>query len=352
MATKAQARQFANLIAKLQPEVKRAFMASVTDLQAHVDWPRLLSELESMNIDGAIAALNINPAAWAEYSSTMSAAYAAAGASTAAQITQSGLASVGARFNMANPRAQDWIQKNVASAVVGFSNEQIETARTLISAGYAKGNHPHTIALDLAGRSVGGGRREGGILGLDGPRAYRYNQVTSMIRTTEGVRHLVVEHQDGTLGLKYKVNKATENRILAAWRKGEAVPEDQAAIIRKQYYNALLKDRADTIAETETGNAVMSARAEEWQQFAESQGVSTDAIIKTWQHRRGASKYHRPDHLAMSGVAVRGLNTPFTFPDGTLMQHAHDPDAGPEHIIQCGCDTEYRIDRNAIRRVA
>ena len=347
-----QARRFAQLIAELQPEIQRAFMASVTDLQAHVDWNRLIRELERGNIDGAIAALNINSSAWVEYSSAMTNVYAAAGASTAAQIMESGLASIGVRFNLENPRAKEWIEKNVASMIVGFANDQIESARELIAAGYAKGHHPHTIALDLVGRSTGGGRREGGILGLDSQRAHRYNQVTSMIRTPEGVRDLVVQHQDGTISLRYKVNKATENKILSAWKAGTAVPDDQAAIIRKQYFNALLKDRADTIAETETGNAVMAARSEEWAQFAGSKGISTDAVIKTWWHRRGATKYHRPDHLAMSGTSVNGLHTPFVFPDGTLMQHAHDPEAGPEHTIRCGCDTEYRINRNAIRRAA
>lgn len=342
--TRSQARLFAQLIADLTPEVHRAFMASVTDLQSHVNWARLLSSLTDGDISGAVAALNISPAAWNEYSSAMSNAYAAAGAASSAQIVLSGTGGIGIRFNMSNPRAERWIREHVADRVVGFTSEAIQVARALIEAGYAQGAHPRTIALDLVGRTTGpGGTRVGGALGLDAPRAERLMRVTEGMRTTEGVQSLVTRHLDGTLSVKYKVNTATANRIFKAYRNETAVPEADRIISERQYKNALLKHRADTVAETETANAVMSARDESWEQLVEDEGIDPNSVIKTWRHRRGDSRYHRPDHLAMSGREVRGLNTPFEFPDGAQLRYAHDPDAGPEHIIRCGCDTEYRI---------
>lgn len=347
-ATKSQARLFAQLIDDLSPEIRRAFLASVTDLTANVNWPRLLAELERSNIDGAIAALNISPAAWAEYSSAMTAAYAKAGASTAAQIVQSGVGPIGTRFNMANPRAEAWIRENVAERVVGFAEEQIRVARAVIEAGYAQGQGPRSIAVDLVGRATGPGRtRAGGVLGLDGPRADRLQKVTQGMRTPEGVRGLVIRHESGALSSRYKVNPATERRILKAYRAGTAVPEAERIISERQYSNALLKARGDTVAATETGNAVMSARDEEWHQFLQSQGLDRDAVIKRWEHRRGASRYHRPDHLAMSGTEVVGLDTPFIFADGAMLKYAHDPDGGAAHVINCGCDTTYRISHDA-----
>lgn len=343
--TRSQARLFAQLIADLEPEIWRAFMASVTDLQAGVDWSALLDALGRSDIESAIASLHINAAAWAEYSSAMTAAYAKAGASTAAQIQAQGIAGIGNRFQMTNPRAEGWIRQNVAESVVGFTREQTQVARNVIEAGYARGQGPRNIAVDLAGR-VQGGVRSGGVLGLDGPRAQRLQAVTQGMRSAEGVQSLVIERHDGSLALRYKTNAATEQRIIRAYKAGTAVPEADRAISERQFSNALLKARADTVAETETGNAVMSARDEEWQQLAESQGLDKGAVIKTWHHRRGASKEHRPDHLAMSGVSVTGLDTPFVFPDGTRMQHAHDPAGGARHTIRCGCDTTYRLDHS------
>lgn len=346
-STLSQARRFAQLIAELEPEVHRAFMAAVTDLQSNVDWRALLDALEVGDILAAIEALHIDPAAWNEYSSIMTEVYAKAGASTAAQIRQSGAGDIGIRFRMTNPRAEQWIRENVADRVVGFTQGQIEVARATIVSGYAQGQGPRNIAVDLAGRAVGPGRaRTGGVLGLDGPRAERLRLVTAGMRTAEGVRGLVIEHADGRYSIRYKVNAATAQRIIRAYKAGTEVPEADRLISERQYSNALLKDRAETVAQTETGNAVMSARMEKWLQLVEDEGLNPGDIIKTWRHRRGAAGDYRPMHLAMNGKSVRGLLTPFVFPDGTQMQHAHDMAGGAKHNIRCGCDTEFRLDHS------
>lgn len=342
--TRSQARQFAQLIAEFEPQIRRAFMASVTDLTAQVNWPRLLQQLEAGNISGAIDALNISPAAWAEYSASVSAAYAASGSAAAAQIRMAGIGPIGTRFNMMNPRAEEWIRRNVGESITGFVREQVEVARETIEAGYAAGRGPRDIATDLVGRVVGG-RRQGGIMGLDAPRAERLRKVTEGMRTPEGVQSLVIQHRNGALSLRYKVNRATANRILAAYSKGEAVPEAQRTISERQYSNALLKARGDTVAATETGNAVLGARDEEWRQVMEAQGIRPDQILKTWRHGRGATVHHRPEHLDMAGTTVRGIDTPFVFPDGVQMQYAHDPNGGAKHVINCGCSVDYSVDR-------
>lgn len=343
--TKSQSRLFTQLIAEYEPEIRRAFMASVADLQAGVDFDLLLDRLRNNDINGAIAALNISPAVWNQYTVAMNNIYMQAGVATAAQITASDIGGITARFNMQNPRAERWIRENVATRVVGFTEEAVESARIVIEAGYARGENPRTIALDLAGRTTGSGTaRTGGIIGLDAPRAARLTKVTEGMRTADGVQSLVTKHADGTLTVNYKVNKATSDRILRAYRNETAVPAAERIISERQYKNALLKARADTIAETETANAVMSARDEEWQQLTESGAVDPANIIKTWRHRRGATASHRPDHLAMSGTEVRGLNTPFVFPDGAALQYAHDPSAPAEHLICCACDVEFRVD--------
>lgn len=342
--TRSQARLFAHLLAEYEPRIRRAFMASVTDLTAQVNWPRLLENLEAGNIDGAIAALNIDPAAWAEYSASVSSAYAASGSAHAAQIQQAGIGSIGLRFSMLNPRAEQWIRENVGESIVGFAEEQIEVARQTIAAGYRLGKGPRDIATDLAGRVVAG-RRQGGVLGLDTPRAERLMIVTEAMKTAEGVRSLVIEHRSGSgaLSLRYKVNKATANRILRAYRKGEAVPQADRIISERQYKNALLKARADTVARTETAAAVLNSRDEAFRQTIEQQGIRPDQVVKVWRHGAGATVYHRPDHYAMSGTEVVGMDTPFVFPDGTEMLFPHDPAGGARHNINCRCSVEYKV---------
>lgn len=344
--TTSQARLFASLIDSLEPQIRAAFLASVTDLQAGVDWPALLDALSRFDTQGAIDALHIDPAAWAEYSSVMGSAYAKAGASTIAQIQAAGIGGVGIRFQMTNPRAEAWIRENVGVSITGFSNEQVNTARTIIEAGYSLGKGPRNIGLDLVGRASGGGARDGGVLGLDGPRADRLMKVTEGMKTAEGVRGLVIERQDGTLEMRYKVNPATEQRILKAYRNGTAVSDVDQAISQKQYRNALLKDRADTVARTETGTTVMSARYESWLQVAESQGLDASAIKKTWIHGAGRKGDYRPAHLALNNKSVQGLYTPFIV-EGTPMQHALDPKGGARQVINCRCATNFSLTKYA-----
>lgn len=341
--TKSQARQFAELLSKHEPAVRDAFMRAVVDLQANVDWRALIAALESGSTFSAVQALNINEGAFNEYSQVLTSVFVESGTATASLIIGSGQGAVGLRFNLQNPAAEKWIRQNVATRVVGFVQEQVESAREVIAAGYSLGHHPHTIALDLAGR-VAGGARQGGILGLDAPRAARLAKVSSGMRTPDGVQSLVIRHENGSLAMRYKVNKATEQRILAAHAKGEAVPEAQRMLSERQYRNALLKARADTVATTETASAVMGARDVAWQQAAEQQGLDRSAVLKTWRHRRGADG--RITHIEMAGVSVTGLDTPFVLSDGSVMMYPHDPNGGAHNVINCGCDCEYRLIRS------
>jgi len=342
--TRSQARQFAELLSKHEPAVRQAFMRAVVDLQANANWPALLSALESGSTLSAVQALNINEGAFNEYSQVLTSVFLESGTATAALIVGSGQGAIGLRFNLQNPAAEKWIRQNVATRVVGFVQEQVEVAREVIAAGYMGGNHPRTIARDLVGRVGAGGVREGGILGLDGPRAARLANVSAGMRTPEGVQSLVVRRADGSLAMRYKVNKATEQRILAAYVRGEAVPEAQRLLSERQYRNALLKARADTVATTETAAAVMGARDVAWEQAAEQQGLDRSAVVKTWRHRRGADG--RITHIEMAGVSVTGLDTPFVLSDGSVMLYPHDPAGGAHNVINCGCDCEYRLIRS------
>lgn len=341
MPSRPQARQFAELLRTLEPKVKQAFMRGVVDLHSNVDWPALLSALDRQNITEAVMSLNISSAAWAEYGSAVTGVYSTAGYETAKQISKIKGVGIGIRFDSQNPRAERWIKQNVAGRVVGFSSEQIETAREVISEGYARGDGPRNIAVDLVGRVGPSGVREGGVLGLDQPRARRYNAVSVGMRTPEGVKSLVSNGK-----VRYKVNPATEARILAAWKSGTAVPEKQRLISERQYNNALLQQRAETVANTETAEAVLAGRQEQWEQAAEQKEFNKSDIQKTWQHRRGSQG--REDHIKMNGVSVMGIDTPFTLPDGTQMKYPHDPAGGAENNISCACSCEYRL----IRRVS
>jgi hypothetical protein len=337
-------RIFYALIRRFEPELQAAFIAALDDLRGGVDMRALLDALRAGDIERAVLALNIEPAVFQRYAAIKTTAYAEAGAATVASVTLPGLVRASVRFDMTNPAAEAWIRQNVGQAITGIVSEQREVIRTIIAEGYGRGKGPLDIATDIAGRVQGPARvRQGGALGLDAPRAERLAKVSDAIRTPEGVRGLVIKQQDGTLRLRYKVNPASERAILAAYRKGEAVPAGVQDRIRAQYGNQLLRQRAETVARAETASAVMSSRREAWGQLLGRRNIPPEAVLKRWIHGGGV-KEPRPHHVAMSGQEVKGLDTPFLFDNGASLQFAHDPNGAPSETILCGCNTEYSID--------
>lgn len=331
------------LIDRLEPSLRDAFEAAVGELYAGIQWQALLSALEAGNTEAAVAALNIDPGAFQRFATVKGAAFTEGGAVAAATIVVPGGTSVPIRFDLASPTAQEWISENVADRIVQLSDEAKLAVRDTIASGYDAGRNPLDIARDIAGRSTRGGARQGGTVGLDRPRAARLLEVSRGMETQEGVRRLVIKGDDGVLRMRYKVNAATEKRILRAYGNGSAVPEKDRILSVKQYENALLKARADTIAQTETAQAVMSGRAEEWGQTLGKIGATENDVIKTFVHG-GGPKDPRPHHVAMNGHSVRGLNTPFVFSNGARLQYPCDPAAPASETIKCSCGCNYAMD--------
>lgn len=331
--------EFRRLIDRLSPELRSAFLRAWQEVRKGIDWPGLRVALARGDIEGAVEALGIEPAAFEAYRAQASAAYAQGGVLAATTVNGPSGSRVTFRFDMTNPRAEEWIRQNVGGQIVAIAEEARQVARETIRTGYAAGRHPNGIALDLAGR-VSDGTRAGGVLDLDGPRAERLRIVMRGMETPDGVRSLV-EVVNGEPRVRYKVNAATEARILKAWRAETAVPLREREISARQYHNALLQARAETVARTETGQAVMSARMEEWRQACEKLGYPLDRVVKTWRH--GGGRDPRLHHLAMDGVEVQGLETPFVFYNGAVLQHALDPNGGARETIACTCNTLFRL---------
>lgn len=333
---------FQSLLDELEPTIRSGFLAAIGDIDGGINERALLDALRIGDTEGAISALNIDADAWAKYSAAITSAYYSAGSKIVSTAVSSKIAPVGTRFSIGSNRAQEWVSTSVVESVNGYTRDQIDAARRFILSGKSREDSAETIMRGLIGRRDSPRQaRVGGIIGLDAPRADRLDKVISGMRTPDGVKSLVVKRADGSLAIRYKVNKATADRIIAAYKADRAVPQSQIDISERQYKNALIKDRADTIVITEGGMAVSSATDEGWRQSLEATGIDGARIVKTWRHVRGASEFHRPEHLAMNGVSVIGVNTPFVFSDGVSKMYAHDSGGGARHNIRCGCLTTY-----------
>jgi hypothetical protein len=326
------------LIAKLEPELAGVILDALQALRDGVDLTALQDALERNDIEAAIVALDISPADFNQYTLARMSAYAEAGALEAAYIPTDEAASVRFTFDMSNPRAERWIRTQAAERITGYTTEQVEVAREVINEGYARGDGPQQIALDLAGRiDRSTGRRAGGIIGLSEPQA---EYVRSMrTRLLSGNPEEMRKVLSGMSLRDHRYDALIQRHIEAG------TPLDRADVdkLTGRYADRLLRRRGEDIARTETAQGVMGARREAYAQALDKEGLPPDAITKRWRHL-GGLKDARELHLIMAGKEVVGLDTPFVLPDGTMMQHSHDPAGGVKHNANCRCSTDFDID--------
>ena len=159
------------------------------------------------------------------------------------------------------------------------------------------------------------------------------------MRTPEGVRSLVQGGQ-----VRYKVNRATEARILRAYNAGTAVSERDRVLSLKQYGNQLLQQRGETISRTETITALRQGRREGFKQAVEQGKVDGQAITRTWNAVLDGKA--REDHAAMDGKVIQGIDDAWELPDGSRMMVPGDSSMGAaaDQIIMCRCSEDIRVD--------
>lgn len=385
-----------SLIDKLAPALAAVFLAAISLLRRGIDFAALVDALRSGDIEAAIAALNIDRGAFSGYVMERQSAFAYAGAAVSEGMTRDRTAffkeaelpevraprsrpapagpsgpiapppsapamdgppptNIQFRFDMTNPRAEARIRTEAASRVAGYVDEQIDTARRVIADGFSRGEGPQTIATDIAGRiNPISKRREGGIVGLSDPQVGYVDNMRARLLSgdpDEMMKVLGRFDKDGKwiegtgMTLRDRRFDRTIKKAIRDVAAGKESPltRDKIDEMVAKYSDRLLARRAEDIARTETAQGVEMARAEATRQALDKSGLDDDAVVKTWIHQ-GGPEHARNWHLQMHNKSVTGIDTPFVLPDGSVMQHPHDPAGGVRNNANCRCRGEQLID--------
>jgi len=334
------AQVYDDLLTRYGREVADAFLEGVNDLTTRAQVERVVVALTAGDIDGAIAALNLDPVAFNRMIDAIEASYAAGGAATADSLPKrdpDGVALL-LRFDDRNPRAEAWLRDKSSTLVTRIMDEQRQGIRQALTDGMVRGDNPRRVALDVVGRiDRATGRRTGGVIGLT-PQQERFSR-SAADELASGdpaqLRHyLTRELRD----------RRFDRTIAKAIREETPVPAETASRALVQYKNRLLRYRGELIGKVEVFTALAEARDEAYQQLVDKGRVSPADIVKTWRHF--ASENPRVQHIAMQGKKAR-LNQPFVLPDGTTMRFPHDERAPIKHRAGCKCQADYRIDWSA-----
>ncbi|WP_426235861.1 phage minor head protein [Pararhizobium sp. DWP1-1-3] len=333
--------QLNELIDKLSPNMEKAFLEAIADIKSEIVLKEVVERLERRDIAGAIEALHIDPAAFRPLSEAIRQAFNSGGVLTTGRmprLTDPMGGRVVFRWDASNQAAETIIRTMSSTMVTNVMEGTVEAVRETIVSGYSQGQGPNTIALDLVGRkSAITGKREGGVIGLNGPQAELIER--TRINLLSGDPALMRKY----LGLKTR-DKRLDGAVRRAITAGK--PLDKATLdkVLMRLRDRNLKLRGEMIARTETVSSVMSAKHEAFLQALAKSNRDASLVTRKW--RSAGDRRVRHTHVILNGQEVRGMDLAFQSSSGAMLRYPGDTTlgAGPGEIIACRCDVEYNFD--------
>lgn len=330
-----------DLIDGLEPSVQQAFLDCVQEITNSIVLGRVISALEVGDIQGALDALNIDGVAFAPLAEALALAYGQGGRLAISLLpvvrdVTGGRALV--RWDMRNPRAEQWLREYSSNLITYVSEETKVAARVRIEEGYSRGDGPRTIALSLSGKTdKATGNRTGGLIGMSEPQAQAAENMRTRLLSGDP------DEMRKVFAMKTR-DKRYDPTIRKAIAEGKPIPPAVAEKMVSRYAAKAIKLRGEVIARTETGTAVMTARAEAVRQAMEAAGMSEEDVTKVW--RSAADRRVRHTHAILNGNRVQGFSQPFRSVSGALMRWPMDRGlgAGASEVVSCRCDIDYRFD--------
>jgi hypothetical protein len=324
------------LIAKLEPMLRKAFDEAVNDWRNNVDLDALARALEQGNVEEAVRAANIQPAALNGLTRQIETAFEQAGS---AEMTGLRIQVI---FNARDLRAEEQLRRAAATLVQGVTDDTRAMLRTVVTDSLAKGQGGRATALDIAGRNVNG-ERQGGYIGLTDAHAKAALNFEATLADPVKLKAAFSNADRDKWPFALRDGRL-DGQIAKAIKEGRALTPDQIKTAVTTYKNRALRWRGENIARTETLRAVNAGRHEAYQQAVASGKVAEQNIRRVWNAAN--DKRTRHTHRSMSGQSV-GLNESFISPSGARLRYPCDPLAPLSETAQCRCNVTIRIDHLA-----
>lgn len=336
MARKATTRQRLDALAsELEPALARAFREAVETIVSQVELRRLVEALDLGDVEAAIRVLRIDQVAYRPLQEALRQAFIGGGAAVTGGMPAlrepDGGGRLVIRFDVRNPRAEAWLQRESSQLVTRIVEDQRQAIRQAVTAGMEAGTNPRTTALSIVGRvNPATGQRVGGIVGLTAQQeAFVRNARAELLSGDPAQMRAYLERTRRDARFDAAVRRAiTEGRALTA---------AEADRLTARYADRLLALRGEVIARTETLAALNTAQREAFEQAIDSGGVARQDVRRVW--RTAADERVRSSHQRLNGESV-GMDEQFS--NGLL--YPGEPGGAPEEVINCRCWADMRID--------
>ncbi|MEM7675135.1 MAG: phage minor head protein [Myxococcota bacterium] len=316
--------------------MRAAFLAAVQDLVDGAEIGRISDALQRGDIEAALQAVNIDPAAFDVVGEVFREGFVAGGVAAAATITgvkaPDGSALV-FRFGVRAPRAERFLAEESSRLITRLTEATFEAVRASLVTGMQQGRNPRSVALDLVGRKeTQAGRRRGGIIGLTARQeAYVAAARAELISGDPEQMRAYLGRADTMRDRRF------DRTVLKAIREGRALDAATVNKIVGRYADNHLRLRGETVARTEILQAMNMSTREAYEQAIDTGAIARQEVKKVW--RTASDARVRDPHGAINGTVV-GIDERF----GNGLLHPHEPGAPASEVVNCRCTTEYRID--------
>ena len=322
--------RIAALLDQYDAQIRRAFLEAVRNRANGINLAELASAIEARDFNRAINIAGLTRADLFPLDTAITGAYVAGGQTVAAAAPAF---AVSFGFDGRATRAEAWARSHVGTLVTNIVDEQLDLLRETIGQQLSAGIGPRKIAVQIAGPMGPGNVRQGGFIGLSRPQVgYLANARAEL------------EALDANYFTRKLRDKRFDPLVRKAIRDGKPLAQADIDRIASRYSDRMLKHRAETIARTESITALRAGRHEGVLQGVEAGAIRRDSVKRRWDAT--LDRRTRPDHVAMHGQEVEGLETPFVLPDGSRMVYPGSTELGASasQTVNCRCYSEMIVD--------
>ena len=300
-------------------EIQRAFETAIRERRDSINLRALAEAIEQRDYNRAVEIAGITGADMFPFRRAINEAYVDGGL-TVTQAAPAFAARVA--LDGSAPRAVAWASSHVGALITGIATEQRQAVQSAIVSQLDAGQAPAKVAREI--RKV---------IGLNSVQAGALEKARAELQLLDG-RYFSRELRD----------RRFDGIVRRAIRDGKPLSQADIDRITGRYSERMIKHRAEVIARTESITALRAGRDEGIRQAIEQGAINPDSLVRVWSATLDART--RPDHVAMNGVEVEGVDTPFVLPDGSQMMYPGDTSLGADaaQTIMCRCFQEHRVD--------
>lgn len=337
--TRSQRQVYADLLDRYGKEIADAFLSAIDDITSAAELRRLTAAIEAGQIEEALEALHIDPAAYNDMLDAIQRSYTETGRIATDTLPKRGPDGtvLTFRFDGRNPAAERWLKDHSSDLITRITTDQRNAVREALRAGMQRGANPRSTALDIVGRvNRATGRRSGGVIGLTRQQAeYTFTARSELLSgdPKEMANYLTRARRD----------KRFDRTVKAAIRDGTKVPADVARKATTAYRNRLLQLRGETIGRYEAMTALQKGKNDAIEQAIDTGKIKEANVSKRW--RSAGDNDVRHTHASLNGTKAK-FREAFVTSSGARLMHPMDTSqgAGLAETAGCRCDTEHVVD--------